>query len=200
MKTRSTTRAALMGTIVATLVTGSAVWYTTPVGAIKEVEGKIGFGLITLAPGQQARLNVVHNRAIDPEDSTSGDGSVRKVTLAFDVYALGTAVESEASAMVEGRVTSANYRFVRRESRQLALRPGEGASFDFTAVEPTFVSAVIIDDPNIRSVEDPNIRPVRAGIDDPNLRGTLEVRDGGRTTFVLSPAAVLFGEVEGRIR
>ena len=198
MKIRSMGRTALMGTIATVLVTGSVLWYAAPVAAIKEVEGKVGFGSITLAAGQQARLNVVHSQAIDPEDATSGDGSVRKVTLAFDVYALGTAVESEDSTTIEGRVTAASYRFVRRESRQVSLRPGEGASFDFTAVEPTLVSAVMIDDPNIRSVEDPNIRPI--GIDDPNLRGTLEVREGGRTMFALSPAAVLLGEVDGRIR
>ncbi len=29
-------------------------------------------------------------------------------------------------------------------------------------------------------------------IDDPNIRTTLEVQEGGRTRFVLSPAAVLF--------
>ena len=162
--------------------------------ALKEVE-RPQFGVISLAAGQSARLNVVNTRAIDPEDATSGDGSVRKVTLAFDVYAPATATDDGGGGRAASCVVK--QRFLRRESCEVTLRPGEAASFDFTAPEGTRIRAVTYGTPDTRGgnrrVEDPNIR----GVEDPNIRTTLEVREGGRTSFVLSPEAVLLGEVDG---
>lgn len=196
MKTRNAFSSALiLGALVVGLVTVAAVWKALPVGAIGEVDGRPQFGIVSLAAGQTARLNVVNTRAIDPEDATSGDGSVRKVTLAFDVYAPVAATDDGG-----GRATSfvTRRRFLRRESVEVTLGPGEAASFDFTAPEGASVRAVAAyGTPDTRGggrrAKDPNIR----GIGDPNIRTTLEVREGGRTSFVLSPEAVLFGEVEG---
>src|SRR5688500_17760797 len=131
MKTRNGFSSALaLGALVVGLVAVAAVWNVLPVSAIREVDGRKEFGLVSLAPGQTARLNVVNTRAIDPEDATSGDGSVRKVTLAFDVYAPATATDDGG-----GRATScvSKQRFLRRESCEVSLRPGEAASLDFTA-------------------------------------------------------------------
>src|SRR5215210_1982029 len=80
MKTRNRFSSALMlGALVVGLVAVAAIWNAIPASAIGEVEGRPQFGVISLASGQTARLNVVNTRAIDPEDATSGDGSVRKV-------------------------------------------------------------------------------------------------------------------------
>jgi len=173
--------------LVVGLVTVAAVWNAIPVSALKEVEGRPQFGVISLAAGQSARLNVVNTRAIDPEDATSGDGSVRKVTLAFDVYAPAAATDDGGGGRAASCVVK--QRFLRRESCEVTLGPGEAASLDFTAPEGTRVRAVAYGTPDTRGGNR------RAG--DPNMRTTLEVQEGGRTSFVLSPAAVLLGEVEG---
>ena len=195
MKTRNGFLGALMlGALVAGLVIAAAVWHAIPVSAIREVDGRPQFGVVSLAAGQTARLNVADTRAIDPEDATSGDGSVRKVTLAFDVY-------GSVGATDDGRGRAAScvvrQRFLRRESCEVTLRPGEAASLDFTAPEGMRIRPIAYGTPDTRGrnrrVDDPNLR----GIDDPNIRTTLEVQEGGRTTFVLSPDAVFIKEVEG---
>jgi len=191
MKTRNTFSNALtLGALVVGLVTVTAIWNALPVRAIKEVEGRPQFGVISLAVGQTARLNVVNTRAVEPDDS----GRSRKVTLAFDVYAPSASTDDSG-----GRADSpvSRQHFLRRESCEVTLGPGEAASFDFTAPEGTRVRAVAYGTPDTRvegvHVEDPNIR----SIDDPNIRTTLEVQESGRTTFVLSPAPMLIGEVDG---
>ena len=179
------TRAALVGTVVAGLIAVNALWNSIPVKALGEVDGRAGFGLVSLVPGQQARLNVVRMKTTEPD---GGDRSVREVTLAFDVYATQAATEGSPLLTTAGRSTVVNHRFVERQSVEVTLRVGEASSFEFTATQHTLVSAVVVD---------PNIRGHRR-VDDTNLRATLEVREAGRSSFVLSPAAVLFGEVEGR--
>ena len=180
-----------LGALVVGLVAAAAVWNALTVSAIKEVEGRPQFGLVSLAARQTARLNVVDTRAIDPEDATAGDGSVRKVTLAFDVYGPVAATDDGGGGRAAFSVSK--QRFLRRESCVVTLRAGEAASFDFTPPEGTSVRAVAaFGTPDTRGedrhVDDPNLR----GVDDPNLRTTLEVREGGRTSFVLSPAAAVF--------
>jgi hypothetical protein len=194
MKTRNRFSNVLtLGALVVGLVSVAAVWNAIPVSAIREVDGRPEFGVVSLAAGQTARLNVVNTRAIDPEDATAGDGSVNKVTLAFDVYAPAPATD-DGGGRGDSRVSK--QRFLRRESFEVTLGPGEAASLDFTAPEGTRVRAVAYGTPDTRGgnrrVEDPNIRV----IDDPNIRTTLEVQEGGRTTFVLSPEAVFFKEVD----
>lgn len=194
MKTRNGFSSALtLGALVVGLATVAAVWNAIPVRAIREVEGRPEFGVISLAAGQTARLHVVNTRAIDPEDATAGDGSVRKVTLAFDIYAPATATD-DGGGRADPRV--GKQRFLRRESCEVTVGPGEAASFDFTAPEGTRVRAVAYGTPDTRGggrrVEDPNIR----GVDDPDTRTTLEVQESGRTSFVLSPEAVFIKEVD----
>jgi len=187
MKTRKTFSSALiLGALVIGLVTVAAIWSALPVSAIKEVEGRPQFGVISLAAGQSARLNVVNTRAIDPEDATAGDGSVRKITLAFDIYAPSTATD-DGGGRADPRVSK--HRFLRRESCEVILRPGEAASFDLIAPVGTRIRAVAYGTPDTRGGN--------KHVEDPNIRTTLEVQESGRTTFVMSPAAVLFGEVEG---
>jgi len=197
MKTRNRFPGALtLCASVVGLVAAAAVWNAPPVGAIKEVEGRPQFGLLSLAAGQTARLNVVDTRAIDPGAAAAGDGSVRKVTLAFDVYGPVAATDDGGSGRTASSVS--RQRFLRRESCVVTLRAGEAASFDFTAPEGMSVRATAaFGTPDTRGedgrVDDPNLR----GVDDPNLRTTLEVREGGRSVFVLSPEAVFLKEVDG---
>ena len=191
MKIRSTVnRAVWVSTVVAGLIAVNLLWNSASVRALGEVEGRVGFGLISLAPGQQARLNLMSMLAQEPDGP---DRPVRTVTLAFDVYAPETSSEDSPVFTTEGRSRVVSHRFVQRQSVEVTLRAGQAASFEFLATEHTLISAVVIDDPNIRTIEDPNIR-LRRGA---GLRATLEVREDGRSSFVLSPAAVLFGEVDG---
>jgi hypothetical protein len=171
-----------LGALVVVLVIVAAIWNAVSVRAIREVEGRPQFGVISLAAGQTARLNVVNTRAIDPEDATAGDGSVRKVILAFDVYAPATATDGEG----RGDLRVSKQRFLRRESFEVALRPGEAA---FTAQEGTRVRAIAYGTPDTRGG---NQR-----VEDPNIRTTLEVQEGGSTRFTLSPEAVFLKEVDG---
>jgi hypothetical protein len=187
MKTRNRFSSALMlGALVVGLATVAAVWNAIPASAIGEVEGRPQFGVISLGAGQSARLNVVNTRAIDPEDATSGDGSARKVTLAFDVYVPATATDDGG-----GRTTSCvnKQRFLRRESCEVMLRPGEAASLDFTAPEGTRIRAVTYGTPDTRGGK-------RRG-EDTNISTTLEVLEGGRPSFVVPLEAVFIKEVDG---
>ena len=189
MKTRNTFPSALMlSALVVGVVTVAAVWNALPVSALKEVEGRPQFGVISLAAGQSARLNVVNTQAVEPDDS----GRSHEVTLAFDIYA-PVAATDDGGGFVDSRV--GKQRFLRRESCEVTLRPGESASFDFIAPVGTRIRAIAYGTPDTREanrrIDDPNIR----GVEDPNIRTTLEVQENGRTTFVLSPAAVLLGEV-----
>src|SRR5687767_4891287 len=186
MKTRNRFSSALtLGALVVGLVATAAVWNAPPVGAIKEVDGRLQFGVVSLAAGQTARLNVVNTRAIDPEDATAGDGSVRKVTLAFDVYG-PIAATDDGGGRGDSRV--GKQRFLRRESFEVSLGPGEAASFDFNAPEGARVRAVAYGTPDTRGRE--------RRVDDPHLGATLEMQEGGRTSFVLAPTAVSLKEVD----
>jgi len=186
MKTRNAfSRALMLGVLVVGFATVAAVWNAIPVSAIKEVD-RPQFGVISLAAGQTARLNVVNTRAIDPEDATSGDGSVRKVTLAFDLYAPSAATDDSG-----GRAASCaiKLQFLRRESCDVTLRPGESASLDFTAPEGTRIRAVAYGTPDTRGGNRPK--------EDPNILPALEVHEGGRPIFVVPLETVFLKEVEG---
>ena len=60
MKTKQTLAKTLaLGVVVGVLI-GFAVWNVNRVSALKEVEGKVQFGIVTLLPASQnARLNLV---------------------------------------------------------------------------------------------------------------------------------------------
>jgi len=179
MKTRNTFSSALMlGALVVGLVTVAAVWNAIPVRAIKEVEGRHQFGVISLAAGQTARLNVA--AAVAFGEVEGGPVRASKVTLAFDVYAPATATEPTgvggAPACVNKLV------FLRRESCEVTLRPAEVASLEFTAPQGTRISAVMIKE----------VDGKKKGTDDQSLRATLEVMEFGRTIFVHPGTAVGF--------
>lgn len=145
------------------------IWQTQPVKAVQNSER--AFGIISLNAGQTLRFNVVNI-------GNPNDRRVRRVKLAFDVYALGgpdTISEATSSEAAVAACTN-NLRFVRRESCEVTLLPGEAASLDFTApTGRTQIGAVMLGGPDTR--------------EDPTLVPTLEIREGNRTLFVHPGAA-----------
>jgi hypothetical protein len=174
--------------LVAGLAVIMAAWQTRRVQAIQDSEDfPSDFGFIDLGAGQTARLSVVNLRRLSPppypdspppEPETPGDPSQgRRVRLAFDVY-FQPPPEPDAPSCVT------RYRFLRRESCDVVLMPGEAASFDFTAVEATKVAA------SIHSLGGPDTREGEARITpEPHLASMLEVREGARTSFVVPGVA-----------
>ena len=178
MKTRNRLSSALMlGALVIGLVTIAAVWNAIPAKAIKEVDRGPQFGVISLAAGQTARLNVASAVALGEVEGRPVRAT--KVTLAFDVYAPAIATESTAT---DAAVCVNKLEFLRRESCEVTLRPGEVASLEFTAPQGTRISAVMFGE----------VEGKKKGTDDPSLRATLEVMEAGRTIFVHPGAAVGF--------
>ena len=178
MKTRNTFSSALMlGALVVGLVTVAAIWTALPVRALGEVEGRPQFGVISLAGGQTARLNVV---GVVPLEVAGSPVRVSKVTLAFDVYAPATATEPTGPGPVPACANKLV--FLRRESCEVTLRPGEVASLEFTAPQGTRISAVMFGE----------VEGKKKGMEDQSLRATLEVMEFGRTIFVHPGTAVGF--------
>jgi len=165
------------------LVVIAAVWRVGRVAAIGNPDIR-SFGLLSLAPGQTARLNVVNPVLQAPPDP---DSPARRVRLAFDIYAVSDPNDSP-NPTTPGDTTSRlnKLRFLRRVSRDVTLRPGEAASFNFTAAATgTQINAVMVGD-----VEDtPN--PIESRGTQPQIVPTLEVLEGGRTIFT-HPALVKF--------
>jgi hypothetical protein len=94
---------------------------------------------------------------------------------------------SSGGASVAGVVDSSDAQVL--QGWTVTLAPGEAASFDFTAPEGTRVRAIAYGTPDTK-VEN-------RSIDDPNIRITLEVQEGGTTRFVVPLEVVLLGEVDG---
>jgi hypothetical protein len=188
MKTRSTfTKSlALIATGIGVIIT-AAFWPGGRVAAIGNPDiSPVEFGLLGLLPGQTARLNAVSLGGPD----TVGDpnvGLARRVTLAFDIYGISDPNDSPNPATPEDTTDRLTHlRFLERRSRVVTLRPGEGVSFDFTAVaDGTSISAVMVGD-----VENtPN--PGASRGPQPHIGPTLEVLEGGRTVFT-HPALIKF--------
>ena len=117
-------------------------------------------GLITLGPGQTARLNVL----LGGPDTRPGESPVR-VTLGFDIYAIGD-VENSPDPTIPDELN--NLRFLRRESREVTLMPGEGTFLDLVApAGGTHISAVLLGPNTSRSIGNPDLMP------------TLDVMEGG---------------------
>lgn len=182
MQTRNTFTAALpLVALVASLAVIIAAWQTRQVQAIQDSEDfPSDFGFIDLGAGQTARLNVVNLRRLTPppDPDTPGDPSqARRVRLSFDIY-FSPPPEPDAPACVT------RYRFLRRESCDVVLMPGEAASFDFTAAGGTKVAA------SIHSLGGPDTREGDAQVTpEPHLTQLLEVREGARTIFVVPAVA-----------
>ena len=162
-----------------------AAWQSRQVQAIQDSEDfPSDFGFIDLGAGQTARLNVVNLRRSPPPDGDSPppdpeqpppdpEQHARRVRLAFDIY-VQPPPEPDAPSCIT------RYRFLRRESCDVVLRPGEAASFDFTAAQDMKVAA------SIHSLGGPDTREGGSRVTpEPHLSPVLEVREGTRTLFVV---------------
>jgi hypothetical protein len=184
MKTRNTFTSALALTALAVVIAlFVAAWQSQQVQAIQDSEDfPSDFGFIDLGAGQTARLNLVNLRRQPPPDGDSPppdpdqpppDPETLRVRLAFDIY-LSPPPEPDAPSCVT------RYRFLRRESCDVVLMPGEAASFDFTAAEDMKVAA------SIRSLGGPDTREGDSQLTpEPHFAPMLEVREGARTLFVV---------------
>lgn len=186
MKTRKTVTNAL--TLVA-LAAGFAIiiaaWQTRQVQAIQDSEDfPSDFGFIELGAGQTARLNVV----VGNPDITPGDPRPpRRVRLAFDVYIEDEENSPNCGGIVPVPPCLIRYRFLRRDSREVELMPGQAASFDLLASAVTKINASVhfLGGPDTRLGEDPRTPEA-------HLAPTLEVREGARTIFVVPAVAKFF--------
>jgi hypothetical protein len=154
-----------------------AAWQTWQVQAIQDSEDfPSDFGFIDLGAGQTARLSVVNLRHSPPPEPDI-PSRTRRVRLSFDIYVQPPPDPDAPTCLTR-------YRFLRRESCDVTLMPGEAASFDFTAAQDTKVAA------SIHSLGGPDTREgERRRTPEPHLAPTLEVREGLRTIFVV-PAVV----------
>jgi hypothetical protein len=84
MKTKQTLAKTLaLGVVVGVLI-GFAVWNVNRVSAIKEVDGKVQFGIVTLLPAvQNARLNLVR---VDGDGSVVNDPNLRPCRVQIRFY------------------------------------------------------------------------------------------------------------------
>jgi hypothetical protein len=150
----------------ATIAAGIFVWQIQPVKAIRNSE--TNFGIVSLNAGQTLRFNVVN-----PNISAT-----RRFQLAFDIYALGgpdTFSGSPDDANAVAACTN-NLRFVRRQTCEITLLPGEAVSVNFPApADGLQINAVMLGGPDT--------------IGDPTLVPTLEIRENNRTVFVHPGAA-----------
>ena len=186
MKRRNTLTKAL---VLIALATGLAVviaaWQTRQVEAVTDPENfPSDFGFIELAAGQTARLNVVIG---NPEETPGDERFVRRVRLAFDVYVQDEEDFPDCGGIVPTPPCLVHYRFLRRESRDVELMPGQAASFNFQT------SAAAKINPSVRLLGGPDTRPINdPRTPEPHLAPTLEVREGRRTIFVVPAVAKFF--------
>lgn len=186
MKTRNTfTNALAFVTLAVLVVLLVAAWQSRQVQAIQDSEDfPSDFGFVDLGAGQTARLNVVNIRRQPPPDPDSPppdpdqpppdpERHARTVRLSFDIY-VSPPPEPDAPTCI------IRYRFLRRESCDVVLRPGEAASFDFVAAQDMKVAA------SIHSLGGPDTREGDSQVTpEPHLAPILEVREGTRTLFVV---------------
>jgi len=163
--------------VVASITVVVALWQTRPVNALEDSKDRpLGFGFVDLGAGQTARLNVVNTNR-NPRPETENRMNAHRVRLAIDIY-IQRPPEPDAPTCVT------RYRFLRRESCDVTLMPGEAASFEFTAAEDTKVAA------SIHSLGGPDTREGgRQLTPEPHLAPMLEVREAARTVFVVPGVA-----------
>ena len=188
MKTRSTFRFAMPLIALAVGTAFSiAAWQTQRVAAVEDPENRRAeFGFVDLGAGQTARLNVVNLVRQPPPDGDSpppdpdvpgNRNHARRVRLAFDIYVQPPPDPDSPSCITR-------YRFLRRESCDVLLMPGEAASFDFTAAADVKVAA------SIHSLGGPDTREGGSQLTpEPHLAPMLEVREAARTVFVVPGVA-----------
>ena len=192
MKKRNTVTSMLVivGTAAAIAVI-VAVWQTRRVQAIQDSEDRPNpFAFIELAAGQTARVNVVNIQPPPEPDSPPPDPDVpvaRRVLLAFDVYVEDPDFTPNCGGIVPVPPTClVRYRFLRRESSNVQLMPGQAASLNFTAVEGAKLQAFIQALGGPDTIGNPDETP------EPHLVPSLEVREGTRTLFVVPALVKLF--------
>jgi hypothetical protein len=174
MKARNPFMSALaLITLAAGLPFVISAWQTRQVQAIQDSEDfPSEFGFIDLGAGQTARLNVVNIRR-NPPPEPDNPSNLQRVRLSFDIY-VQPPPDSDAPSC------ATRYRFLRRESCDVVLMPGDAASFDFTAVDNTKVAA------SISSLGGPDTREGSSQLTpEPHLAPMLEVREAARTVFVV---------------
>ena len=192
MKKRNTFTSVLVivGTAAAIAVI-VAVWQTRRVQAIQDSEDRPNpFAFLELTAGQTARVNVVNIQPPPHPDSPRPDPDVpvaRRVLLAFDVYVEDPDFTPNCGGIVPVSPTClVRYRFLRRESSEVQLMPGQAASLNFTAVEGAKLQAFIQALGGPDTIGNPDETP------EPHLVPSLEVREGTRTLFVVPALVKLF--------
>lgn len=179
------TKALTLVALAAVLAVIFSAWQTRKVQAVQDSEAfPSDFGFIELAAGQTARLNVVGLRQPPPERDTPGDQRARRAALAFDVYIQDE--ENNCGGIVPLPTCLTRYHFLRRESREVQIMPGQAASFDFVA------SAVTKINPSVHFLGGPDTLPGNRRTPEPHLSPTLEVREGASTKFVVPAVAKFF--------
>jgi hypothetical protein len=128
-----------------------------------------GFGLISLNPGQVARLNVFSLDVTENTRADSEEARPRRMLVAFDVYTRQPEAGRAATGAAASGVTA--LRLAARRSTEVVLARGEAVTWDFTAPPDGAV---------IRAVVNPDAH-------DPHLIYSLELMEGGRTTQVINP-------------
>jgi hypothetical protein len=166
------------------LAVGIAAWQTRQVKAIQDSEDfPSDFGFIELGAGQTARLNIV---SVGNPDILPDPRLARRARLAFDVYVQ----DEENTPNCGGGVPVPcliRYRFLRRESREVELMPGQAASFDFLASAAAKINATV------QFLGGPDTLPGdNRRTPEPHLAPTLEVRESARTIFVVPAVAKFF--------
>jgi hypothetical protein len=150
----------------ATIAATVFIWQIQPIKAVRI--GETNFGIVSLNAGQTLRFNVVN-----PNNSAT-----RRVQIVFNIYLLGgpdtfSGAPDDANAVA---ACTNNLRFVRRQTCEITLLPGEAVSLNFPAqVDGSQINAVMLGGPDT--------------IGDPTLVPTLEIRENNRTIFVHPGAA-----------
>ena len=182
-KPTTVTNALALITLAVPLAIVIAAWQTQRVQAVLDPEDfPSDFGFVDLGAGQTARLNVVNLRKSpppepdqpppDPDQPPPEPDRLIRVRLSFDIY-IQPPPDPEAPSCVT------RYRFLRRESCDVTLMPGEAASLDCTASSDMKVAATI------HSLGGPDTREGDAQITPEPHLSILEVREGVRTLFVV---------------
>ncbi len=160
MKTKQTfIRTLALGVVVGVLI-GFAVWNVNRVSALKEVDGRVHFGIVTLLPAvQNARLNFVRVDGSGVEDPTNMQPCVIEVRT-FD--AAGRAYGTPDT---------------------IDLRPGIAVSRNIIPSGTTQIEGAFQFRATFKFIDDPNLRPTRC-----TVIPTMEVfnRETGGTLFNVS--------------
>ena len=165
-----------LGAAASVLGAAALVWSGWSAGRAGAADHKDrrGFGVISLNPGQVARLNIF---SLDVSENTRGDpeeARPRRMIVAFDVYTRLPAEAGRPVAGIGGTSCASTLRLLTRRSCEVVLARGEAVTWDFTAPPDGAV---------IRAVVDPAAH-------DPHLISSLELMEGGRTTQVINPNVI----------